>query len=261
MILHGKRVLVAGVLNDESIGFHVAERATELGAAVVCTALPRTERIARRALARISPAPELYTLDVSDEGSFAALATELTRSERLDGVLHAIAGADADALGGGGLGRAEPAAATKAWEVSARSFARLVHHLDACLALPGASVVALDFEDPRGWHVYDWMGVAKASLRAGAVYLARDLGPRGGRVNLVASGPLETVAGSALPHWAELKAAWSAGAPLGWEPLDRGPVADTVCFLWSDLARMVTGETLHADGGVHATGLMPGPGS
>ncbi|MGH3995100.1 MAG: SDR family oxidoreductase, partial [Pseudonocardiaceae bacterium] len=104
------------------------------------------------------------------------------------------------------------------------------------------------------WPAYDWMGVSKAALEAVGRYLARYLGPAGIRVNLVSAGPLDTPAAGGLPGFAELSAAWQKQAPLGWDVQDPKAVADVVCFLLSDLARAMTGEILHVDGGFHAIG-------
>jgi enoyl-[acyl-carrier protein] reductase I len=117
----------------------------------------------------------------------------------------------------------------------------------------------MDFDAQVAWPVYDWMGVAKAALEAVNRYLARDLGPRGVRVNLVSAGPLGTLAARGIPGFSELAAAWQRQAPLGWDVEDPAPVAGAVLFLLSDLARGVTGEVLHVDGGFHAMGtaLVP----
>ena len=118
----------------------------------------------------------------------------------------------------------------------------------------GGSLVALDFDATVAWPVYDWMGVAKAALEATARYLARDLGPQGIRVNLISAGPLDTVAAGGIPGFEGLAGAWREQAPLGWDSEDARPVADAACFLFSDLARAITGEILHVDGGFHAVG-------
>lgn len=117
----------------------------------------------------------------------------------------------------------------------------------------GGGIVGLDFDaDDRAWPTHNWMGVCKAALRSTARYLARDLGPAGIRVTLVAAGPLHTRAASGIPGFHHLTEAWESAAPLRWDPDDPEPVADVVCFLLSDMARLVTGEIVHADGGFHA---------
>ena len=118
----------------------------------------------------------------------------------------------------------------------------------------GGSFVGMDFDASVAWPVYDWMGVAKAALESVSRYLARDLGASGVRVNLVSAGPIETAAAEGIPGFDKLAALWGKQAPLGWDTGDPSPVADAVCFLFSDLSRAISGEILHVDGGFHAMG-------
>jgi enoyl-[acyl-carrier protein] reductase I len=176
----------------------------------------------------------------------------------VDGALHAIAFAPSDALGGDFMAT-PPDSALRAFRTSAFSLKALAEALDPLWPPEGGGLVALDFDAQVAWPAYDWMGVAKAGLEAVGRYLARDLGPRHIRVNLVSAGPLETLAASGIPGFGDLAGAWQAGAPLGWDPADAGPVADAVCFLLSDGARAITGELLHVDGGFHAMGTPGTP--
>ena len=150
--------------------------------------------------------------------------------------------------------------AVVAFQTSAFSLKALVAGLLPLLeaAPEGAGVVGLDFDAGVAWPSYDWMGVAKAALEAVARYLARDLGPREIRVNLVSAGPIETLAASGIPGFSRLAEVWSQTAPLAWDAEDPGPVADTACFLLSPLARGITAEIVHVDGGYHAIGC-PSP--
>jgi enoyl-[acyl-carrier protein] reductase I len=195
-------------------------------------------------------------LDVTSGADLERVREELqTRWGGIDGVLHAVAYAPADALGGGFL--ATPyASAAMAYETSAFSLKSLVAALLPLLerAPGGAGVVGLDFDAAVAWPSYDWMGVAKAALEAVARYLARDLGSRGIRVNLVSAGPVHTLAAGGIRGFEQLADQWSATAPLRWDPADASPVADAACFLLSPLARAITGEILHVDGGYHAMG-------
>jgi enoyl-[acyl-carrier protein] reductase I len=118
----------------------------------------------------------------------------------------------------------------------------------------GGALVGLDFDGTVAWPAYDWMGVSKATLESVNRYLARDLGAAGIRVNLVAAGPLRTMAASAIPGFSELADLWQLRAPLGWNPDDAEPVAKVVALLLSDWTRGVTGEIVHVDGGAHAMG-------
>lgn len=253
MILEGKRVLVTGVVNRRSIAFAIAARAQEEGAEVLLTSFGRVKRMTERAAARLPTPPEVLDLDVNDDADLTALREELTgRWGRVDGAVHAIAFAPPDALGGEFLATSR-ASAGMAFETSAYSLKALASSV-APLMPDGGSLVGLDFDASVAWPSYDWMGVSKAALESISRYLARDLGPQGVRVNLLAAGPIRTAAASGVPGFAELESAWGEQAPLGWEVDDPTPVADAALFLLSDLARAVTGEIVHVDGGVHAIG-------
>jgi enoyl-[acyl-carrier protein] reductase I len=255
-LLAGKRLLITGVLTRGSIAFEVARQAQESGAEVVLSGFGRGMRLTERAAAHLPTPPEVLELDVNAQEDLERVAGELaTRfGGELDGVLHAIAFAPADALGGGFLDTPASSAIT-AFQTSAFSLKALAAALAPLLeAGGGGSVVGLDFDAAVAWPVYDWMGVAKAALESVSRYLARDLGPRGVRVNLISAGPIETIAAGGIPGFEELAALWRSGAPLGWDTRDAAPVAAAVCFLLSDLARGITGEIIHVDGGFHAMG-------
>jgi enoyl ACP reductase len=258
LILAGKRILVTGVVNRRSIAFAIAAHAQEQGAEVLLTSFGRVRRMTERAAARLPSPPDVLELDVDEDDGLAALREELRgRWGRVDGAVHAIAFAPADALGGDFLATPR-ASATAAFETSAYSLKALAEALEPLMGTgeggPGGSLVGIDFDATVAWPAYDWMGVAKAALESVSRYLARDLGPRGVRANLVAAGPIRTAAASGVPGFDSLAAAWPEQAPLGWDADDPGAVADAVCFLLSDLARATTGEILHVDGGVHALG-------
>jgi enoyl ACP reductase len=259
VILEGKRILVTGVVNRRSIAFSIAERAQEQGAEVLLTSFGRIKRMTERAAARLPSPPDVLELDVNSDEDLAALREELgSRWGRVDGAVHAIAYAPPDALGGDFLATPRASAAT-AFETSAYSFKALAEALAPLMEEGGGSLVGLDFDATVAWPSYDWMGVAKAALESVGRYLARDLGPSGVRVNLVAAGPIRTAAASGVPGFEGLESAWSEQAPLGWEVDDPTPVADAALFLLSDLARGTTGEILHVDGGAHAVGAPEPP--
>jgi enoyl-[acyl-carrier protein] reductase I len=256
-VLAGKKLVITGVLTKDSIAFEAAHRAQELGAEVVLTGFGRARRLTERSAKRLDGPPDVLELDVNRPEDLTALHDELAeRWGRVDGVLHAIAFAPPDALGGDFL--ATPAASA---ELAFRTSAVSMKELAAALAdlLPeGASIVGLDFDASVAWPVYDWMGVSKAALEAVSRYLARDLGPCGVRVNLISAGPIETTAAGGIPGFDGLASVWPQRAPLGWDSADPAPVADAACFLLSDLSRAVTGEILHVDGGFHAIGTATG---
>ncbi len=253
-LLDGKKLLLTGVITRDSIAWEVARQAQEQGAEVVLTGFGRAKRLTDRAAKQLPATPEVLELDVNRPEDLEAVATDLRgRWGRVDGVLHAIAFAPEDALGGKFLSTS-PESAITAFQTSAFSFKALAAALVDLYPEEGASVVGMDFDASVAWPVYDWMGVAKAALEATSRYLARDLGPRGVRVNLVSAGPLGTIAARGIPGFSQLADAWARQAPLGWSTDDAGPVASTVCYLLSDLSRAMTAEILHVDGGFHAMG-------
>jgi enoyl ACP reductase len=259
VILEGKRLLITGVITKDSIAFHAASRALEEGASIVLTSFGRVRRMTERAATRLSASSpsseeiEVLELDVNNASDLAAVTESLReRWGGVDGVLHAIAYAPEDALGGRFM-TTPPESAAAAFQTSAFSFKSLAAAVSPLMS-PGSSVVGLDFDATVAWPIYDWMGVAKAALESVSRYLARDLGPRGIRVNLVSAGPLGTVAARGIPGFEQLASLWREQAPLGWNIEDPGPVADTICFLLSDYARAISGEIVHVDGGFHAIG-------
>ncbi len=253
MLLDGKRLLITGVITKDSIAFHAAERAQREGATVLLTSFGRVRRLTERTAARLPEPVDVLELDVNREEDLEALTVTLReRWGGVDGALHAIAFAPEDALGGRFMGT-PAASATEAFKTSAFSFKALAAALEPLLD-EGASLVGMDFDASVAWPVYDWMGVAKAALESVTRYLARDLGPKGVRVNLVSAGPLGTVAARGIPGFQQLASLWEAQAPLGWDIHDSAPVADAICFLLSDYARAISGEIVHVDGGFHAVG-------
>ncbi|MFB7560092.1 enoyl-ACP reductase FabI [Streptomyces brevispora] len=257
-LLKGKTVLVSGVLTQNSIAFHTARLAQEQGAKVLLTGYGRmslVERVSRR----LPEPPPVLELDVTDKAQLASLSDRLGEyTDRVDGVLHSVAGAPAGALGGNFM--------TTEWEDVARAVHVSTYSLQsltrAVLPLFGerASVVGLDFEATRAWAEYDWMGVAKAGLESCARYLASYLGASGVRVNLVAAGPLRTTAAVNIGSADGFDEAteWGRRAPLGWDAEHFDPVARACVALLSDWFPATTGEIIHVDGGAHAVGDRPG---
>ncbi|MFN8192374.1 MAG: enoyl-ACP reductase FabI [Nocardioidaceae bacterium] len=253
-ILEGKRILVAGVTMDTSIGFATARVAQEQGATVLISNFGRALGITKRIAKRLPVEPPVLELDVTDPEHLERLP-ELVREhvDGLDGVVHSIAYGNPETLLGGKFLDGPWDDVAQALQVSAYSLKSLAV---ACRPLmgPGSSVVGLTFDATVAWPAYDWMGVAKAGLESTSRYLARYLGPEGIRVNLVAAGPLKTLAAKAIPGVEGLEAMWVTRAPLGWDDTDQEPTARAVCALLSDFFPATTGEIVHVDGGFHALG-------
>ena len=254
-ILEGKRILVAGVTMDSSIGFAVARVAQEQGARVVVSNFGRALGITRRIVGRLPQPAPVVELDVTDQEHLDRLPDALGEHlDGLDGVVHSIAYGNPETLLGGKFLEGPWPDVAQAVQVSAYSLKALT---TACLPmLDGAgSVVGLTFDASVAWPAYDWMGVAKAGLESCSRYLARDLGPRGVRVNLVSAGPLKTLAAKAIPGFEDLESTWSQRAPLGWDESNHEPTARGVVALLSDFFPATTGEIVHVDGGFHAMGM------
>ncbi|MFL6023026.1 MAG: enoyl-ACP reductase FabI [Marmoricola sp.] len=253
-ILEGKRILVAGVTMDTSIGFAVAKVAQEQGATVLISNFGRALNITKRIAGRLpAPAPVLE-LDVTDPEHLERLPGLVREHvDGLDGVVHSIAYGNPETLLGGKFLGGPWEDVAQAVQVSAYSLASLSQ---ACLPLMGrgGSVVGLTFDATVAWPAYDWMGVAKAGLESCSRYLARDLGADGIRVNLVSAGPLKTLAAKAIPGFEDIESNWSVRAPLGWDNVDLDPTARAVVALLSDFFPATTGEIVHVDGGYHAMG-------
>lgn len=253
MLLEGKRLVVTGVLTDDSIAFHAARVAQEQGADLVLTGFGRAKRLTERTAKRLPTPPDVLELDINDPSHMADLVTDLDkRWGAVDGAVHAIAYAPEDALGGNFLTTPAESAST-AFLTSAFSYKTLaVGLLPLMRKAGGGSLVALDFDNSQAWPLYDWMGVAKAALQAVTRYLARDLGPDHIRANAVSAGPLATVAAKSIPQFEVFEREWAVRAPLGWDVTDATPVGEMVALLLSDWTRMTSGEIVHVDGGFHA---------
>lgn len=252
-LLTGKTVVVTGVLTDQSIAFHIARLAQEEGADVILTSFGRTMSLTRRSATRLPTDPPIVELDVTNDDDLAQFADRLgEHCETVDGLVHSIGFAPESALGGNFLHTSWSDVAT-AMQVSAYSLVSLTMAAKPRMT-SGASVVGLDFDASVAWPTYDWMGVAKAALESTARYLARDLGPEGIRVNLVAAGPIRTMAAKSIPGFDEFEKVWQERAPLGWDLTDPAPAARACVALLSPWFAATTGEIVHVDGGVHSQG-------
>ena len=259
-LLEGKRILVTGVLTDASLAFAVARTAQQEGGEVVLSGAGRGLSLTRRTARKLPVEADVLEIDVTRPEQLAAAAVQLaTGGDRLHGLVHAIGYAPPECLGGD-MFRADWDQVQVALHVSAYSLKALVEAFLPLLIAAGeggrtgASVVGLDFDASVAWPAYAWMGVSKAALESLSRYLARDLGPQGIRVNLVAAGPVKTMAAKSIPGFNTFEDTWADRAPLGWDVLDTDVVARACLALLSDLLPMTTGEILHVDGGVHAVG-------
>ncbi len=252
-ILDGKRLLITGVLTDASLAFAVAKLAQEEGAEIVLTGAGRGMRLTERTARKLPEEAEVLEFDVTSAEQAAAVRDHLaTKWGRVDGALHAIGFAPEVCLGEDFMA-AQWEDVSVAIEISAYSL-KTVAEVVAPLMTDGGSIVGLDFDARFAWPAYNWMGVAKAALESASRYLARTLGGDGIRVNMVAAGPVRTLAAKSIPGFAAFEDAWGSRAPLGWDVNDGGPVAKACVALMSDWFPATTGEMIHVDGGYHAIG-------
>ena len=232
MLLEGKRLLITGILTDDSIAWHAARIAQEEGAEIVATGFGRGMRLTERAVQRLPKPADVLHLDINDTSDMERVAEDLQV-----------------ALGSGGRRLARHRLRTRrrpGWQLPHHPAGERpdgVHHLGVLLqdtrrrtapvAAEGGegALVTLDFDNRQAWPAYDWMGVAKAALVSVTRYLARDLGADGIRVNAVSAGPLSTVAAKSIPGFALFEQVWGERAPLGWDLADPSPVARMVCVL------------------------------
>jgi enoyl ACP reductase len=255
MLLDGKKLLITGILTDDSIAFSVARVAQEAGAEILLTGVGRGMRLTQRVAKKLPTTPDVLELDVNNPEHIEAVSAELMkRWGKVDGVVHAIGFMPSDGLGGNFLNTPWESVAfgfqTSAYSLKALS----VGLLEPMKAAGAASVVSLTFDGRFAWPIYDWMGVSKAGLESVTRYLARDLGEFGIRVNTVSAGPIRSMAGKSIPGFDQIADKWLNRAPLGWSITDATPVGQMVCILLSDWAPMTSGELIHVDGGYHAMG-------
>ena len=251
MLLEGKKLLITGVLKDSSIAFHVAKLAQEEGAEVVLTSFGRAMKITQTIAKRLPSTPPVIELDVTDPAHLDSLAERAGEHvDHLDGVLHSIGFAPQGAFNFLEASWEDVATAVHASAYSLKALA-----VGALPLMPaGGSVVGLTFDARLAWPVYDWMGVAKAAFESTSRYCARDLGPKGVRVNLVAAGPIRTTAAKSVPGFEHFEQSWDTKAPLGWDVDNPVPAAKACVALLSDWFPATTGEIIHVDGGFHAMG-------
>ena len=252
-ILDGKKLVITGVLTDASLAFGVARLAIAEGAEVVLTGAGRAISLTQRTARKLDPAPPVFEFDVTVADHVESVREQVREAlGHVDGVLHAIGFAPASCLGDDFFGAPWEDVAT-AMHISTYSLKTLA---DAFVPLmpDGGSIVGLDFDNSQAWPAYNWMGVAKSALQSLSRYLAKELGPRQIRCNLVAAGPIRTMAAKSIPGFALFEDTWDGRSPLGWDVHDSEPVARACVALLSDWFPKTTGEVVHVDGGYHAVG-------
>jgi enoyl-[acyl-carrier protein] reductase I len=252
-LLDGKKIVITGVLTDASLAFGVARLAQAEGAEIVLTGAGRALSLTQRTARKLGDGIDVFELDVTVPEHGVAVREALdAKWGHVDGVLHAIGFAPEVCLGDDFLAAQWDDVAV-AMHISAYSLKALA---DAFLPLmgPGGSFVGLDFDNRQAWPAYNWMGVAKSALQSVSRYLAKEVGPKGIRSNLVAAGPIKTMAAKSIPGFSKFEDVWDDRAPLGWDVTDSEPVARAVIALLSDWFPATTGEIIHVDGGYHAIG-------
>ena len=255
MILKGKRILIAGMSDRRSIGFAIAQEAQRQGAEILLTSFGRMMSITQMTAKKLSPVPDILEMDVQKPDDIKAAVDEVAkRWDRVDGLVHSVAFAPQDALGGEFLNTKWESVATTL-QISAFSFKELAAGFLPLMREHGGSMITLDFDNStQAWPKYDWMGVSKSALESVTRYLARDLGRYRIRVNAICAGPLATLAATSIPGFKDFEGEWGKRAPLGWNLQDRSPVGRAAVALMSDYLDMTTGELIHVDGGYHAMG-------
>ena len=254
MLLKDKNILVTGVLTEQSIAFHIARLAQEEGANVLLSSFGRALSITNRIATRLTKPAPVIELDVASEEHLSGLSAKIKEHfSQLDGVVHSIGFAPEAALGGNFLNTEWNDVAT-ALQISAYSYKSLTMACKSLFPQSGASIVGLTFDATVAWPKYDWMGVAKAALESTNRYLARDCGKDNIRFNLIAAGPIKTMAAKSIPGFTDFENVWNSKAPLHWDLSDPVPAAKGAVALLSDWFPKTTGEIIHVDGGVHAIG-------
>ncbi len=252
-ILQNKNLLITGVLTDDSLAFGIAKKAQEEGANIVLTGFGRAKRLTDRTARKLDPVPEVLELDITNEEHRTAVSEWIgTNFGTLHGALHGIGFAPEVCLGDDFFAADWPDVAT-ALEVSAYSYRALADIVRPHMT-EGGSLLGLTFDATVAWPAYNWMGVAKAALESLNRYLARELGPEQIRVNLVAAGPMRTVAAKSIPGFAQFEDEWQKRAPLGWDVRDADGVARASVALLSDWFTQTTGQMIHVDGGYSIIG-------
>jgi enoyl-[acyl-carrier protein] reductase I len=254
MLLEGKRGLVLGIANKRSIAWGIARAAQREGARLAVTY--QGERLEEnvRELAQELRDPAILPCDVAKDADLDALTEAVGRElGGLDFVVHAVAFALREELDGAFVDTSREGYRV-AQDISAFSLTALARRT-APLMGAGGSILTLSYlGGERVVPHYNVMGVAKAALEMSVRYLAADLGPKGIRVNAISAGPIKTLAASGVHGISKMLEYHRTHAPLR-KNTEQDEVGDAAVFLLSPLARGITGEVVHVDGGFHVMGM------
>jgi enoyl-[acyl-carrier protein] reductase I len=251
--LTGKKGLVFGIANENSIAYGCARHCRAHGAELAVTYLNEKAEKFVRPLADELNAALFLPCDVREEGQLEAVFAEIEKTwGRLDFVIHSIAYANRDDLHGRVVDCSRDGFAL-AMDVSCHSFIRMAHLAEPLMTEGGCLMTVTFYGGRKVVEHYNVMGPVKAALESATKYMAHELGPKGIRVVALSPGPLKTRAASGIAHFDELMEQAAARAPTHQLATidDCGAMA---AFLVSDLAKAVTGTTLFIDGGYHIVG-------
>ena len=250
--LHGKKALVVGIANRNSIAYGCAKAFRDQGADLAITWLNDKARPHVEPLAEELGAEIIAPLDVRSPGALETLFAEIgERWDGLDILLHSIAFAPKQDLHGRVVDCSSEGFAT-AMDVSVHSFLRMIHLAEPLMKAGGTCLSVSFFGSARVVPHYNLMGPVKAALESAVRYAAAELGPQGIRVHALSPGPLATRAASGIDHFDELLDQAAERAPTHQlaTPADVGAMA---AFLSSDEARNLTGGVHDIDGGYSVT--------
>jgi enoyl-[acyl-carrier protein] reductase I len=249
-LLEGKRGLVIGIANDQSIAWGCAKAFRALGAELAVTYLNEKAQKYVEPLARELEAPIFLPLDVRTPGQMEAVFERIAKDwGELDFAIHSIAFSPKEALQGRVVDVEWPGFATT-MEVSCWSFIRMAHLAEPLMKHGGTLFAMTYYGSQMVVKNYNIMGVAKAALESSVRYMAAELGPKGIRVHAISPGPLQTRAASGIPEFDELLDKAKEKAPAR-SLVSIDDVGIATAFLAHDAARLITGDTVYVDGGYH----------
>jgi enoyl-[acyl-carrier protein] reductase I len=249
-LLEGKRGLIVGIANDQSIAWGCAKAFRALGAELAITYLNEKAKKHVAPLAEVLEAKIMMPLDVRTPDQLEAVFERIEKEwGSLDFVLHSIAFSPKDALQGRVVDVSRDGFLTT-MDVSCWTFMRMAHLAEPLMRKGGTLFTMTYYGSQMVVKNYNIMGVAKAALESAVRYMAAELGPKGIRVHAISPGPLATRAASGIPEFDELLDKAKSKAPAR-SLVSIDDVGVATAFLAHDAAKLITGETLYIDGGYH----------